>query len=103
MNGTLAWIDINVNIKTAICEVVKEDSLLLYSVFWDDLRYNNFTEMSDYLKEKFRTTNKLYYLRSAYLIDSVTQRCNKLQSVNFLVDQSGSVGIDSFNLALKFL
>lgn len=59
--------------------------------------------MSDYLKGKFRSTNELYYLRSAYLIDSVTQRCNKSQSVSFLVDQSGSIGATGFQLALDFL
>lgn len=42
--------------------------------------------MSDYLKNQFDLTNELYYLRSSYLIDSVTKKCNKMQSVNFLVD-----------------
>lgn len=59
--------------------------------------------MSDYLKDQYRKTNQLYNLRSAYLIDSVTQRCNKLQSVNFLVDESGSIGAPGFQLALSFL
>lgn len=59
--------------------------------------------MSEYLKDQYRKTNQLYFLRSAYLIDSVTQRCNKHQSVNFLVDQSGSIGAPSFKLALDFL
>lgn len=59
--------------------------------------------MSDYLKAEFKATNELYYLRSAYLIDSVTKRCNKIQAVNFLVDQSGSIGAANFALALDFL
>lgn len=59
--------------------------------------------MSDYLKGQYRTTNQLYNLRTAYLIDSVTQRCNKYQSVNFLVDESGSIGAAGFQLALDFL
>lgn len=42
-------------------------------------------------------------LHAAYLIDSVTQKCNKLQSVNFLVDESGSIGAPGFQLALDFL
>ena len=42
-------------------------------------------------------------MRSAYLIDSVTIRCNKYQSVNFLVDESGSIGASNFQYALKFL
>lgn len=59
--------------------------------------------MSTYLKEQYTTTNQLYFLRSAYLIDSVTQRCNKYQSVNFLVDESGSIKASNFQLALDFL
>lgn len=59
--------------------------------------------MADYLKDKFRETNKLYYQRSAYLIDSVSKRCNKYQSVNFLIDESGSIGAPGFQLALDFL
>lgn len=42
-------------------------------------------------------------LHAAYLIDSVTQQCTKVQSVNFLVDQSGSIGLPNFQLALQFL
>lgn len=37
------------------------------------------------------------------MIDAVTQKCNKLQSVNFLVDESGSIGAAGFQLALDFL
>lgn len=59
--------------------------------------------MATYLKDKFRETDKLYYLRSSYLIDSVSKRCNKYQSVNFLVDESGSIGASAFRLALDFL
>lgn len=33
----------------------------------------------------------------------MTQKCNKLQSVNFLVDESGSIGATGFKLALDFL
>lgn len=59
--------------------------------------------MSNYLKEQYKKTDKLHYLRSAYLIDSVTQRCNKYQSVTFLVDESGSIGSANFQLARDFL
>jgi hypothetical protein len=59
--------------------------------------------MASYLKDKFRETDKLYYQRSAYLIDSVSKRCNKYQSVNFLVDESGSVQAGPFRMALDFL
>jgi len=59
--------------------------------------------MSSFLKKQYTQTNKLYFLRSAYLIDSVTQRCNKYQSVSFLVDESGSIGATNFQLAKDFL
>jgi endonuclease IV len=42
-------------------------------------------------------------LHASYLIDAVTQKCNKQQSINFLVDQSGSIGAPGFQLALDFL
>ena len=59
--------------------------------------------MSEYLKKKYESTNELFYLRSAYLIDSVTQRCNKHQSISFLIDESGSIGNVNFQLAKAFL
>ena len=37
------------------------------------------------------------------MIDSVTQTCNKIQSVNFLVDESGSIGALNFEMARQFL
>ena len=83
--------------------MIKEDKTLLSGPFWDDFKANNFTEMASYLKDKFRETDKLYYQRSAYLIDSVSKRCNKYQSVNFLVDESGSIGPGPFRMALDFL
>jgi len=42
-------------------------------------------------------------LRSSYLIDAVTQKCNKYQSINFLIDESGSIGSANFALTLNFL
>jgi len=60
--------------------------------------------MSGYLKQLYQVNNeKGYCLRSAYLIDSVTGVCEKYQSVNFLVDESGSIGVVNFNLVLGFL
>ena len=55
------------------------------------------------LKTTHSTSTCLECLHSAYLIDSVTTRCNKHQSVNFLVDQSGSVGAVAFQSNLDFL
>lgn len=42
-------------------------------------------------------------MHAAYLIDSVTHVCNKDQSINFLVDESGSIGPVGFKTALEFL
>lgn len=33
----------------------------------------------------------------------MTQKCNKTQSINFLVDESGSIGAASFVMAIEFL
>jgi hypothetical protein len=37
------WTDINVNVRTAVSEVIKEDKTLLSGAFWDDFKANNFT------------------------------------------------------------
>jgi len=37
------------------------------------------------------------------LIDSITQSCDKYQSVNFLVDESAAIGSSNFNYAKTFL
>lgn len=42
-------------------------------------------------------------MRSAYLINSVTQSYNKYQSVNFLVDESSAIGTTNFNYVKTFL
>ena len=85
-NGTRNWSNININIKTALGMVLKEDKSLINSTFWDSFTHNNFTSMSDYLKTEFKKTDNLELLHSSYLIDSVTKKCNRLQSINFLVD-----------------
>ncbi len=102
-NGTKTWAALNINIKTAILMVVKEDSTCLANQFWAAFTTNTFSDMSDYLKNQFDLTNQLYYLRSSYLIDSVTKKCNKVQSVNFLVDESGSIQAANFVFAKQFL
>lgn len=75
----------------------------LGSNFWSNFQYNSWAAMSSELKTHYTDNNCLECLRSAYLIDSVTIRCNKYQSVNFLVDQSGSIGAANFQYALKFV
>jgi hypothetical protein len=57
LNGTRSWASLNINIKTAVCEAIKEDKNLMYSVFWENFKANNFIEMSNYLKTQFRKTN----------------------------------------------
>ena len=73
------------------------------SAFWTAFLSNDWTTMSNTLKTTHSTSTCLECLHSAYLIDSVTTRCNKHQSVNFLVDQSGSVGAVAFQSNLDFL
>lgn len=71
--------------------------------FWSNFQFNNWAQMSSELKDQYTSQACLECLRSAYLIDSVTIRCNKYQSVNFLVDESGSIGAINFQFALDFL
>lgn len=99
------WADININIKTAVLETAKYymNTDFTSSTFWTNFQYNNWALMSSELKDTYQNAKCLECLRSAYLIDSVTVRCNKYQSVNFLVDQSGSIGAANFQYALRFL
>lgn len=101
----LSWGDININIKTAVLETAKYymNFDFISGSFWTNFQYNNWALMSSELKDTYQNAKCLECLRSAYLIDSVTVRCNKYQSVNFLVDQSGSIGASNFQYALKFL
>lgn len=101
----LAWADININIKTAVLETAKYymNTDFVTGSFWTNFQYNNWALMSSELKDTYQNSKCLECLRSAYLIDSVTVRCNKYQSINFLVDQSGSIGASNFQYALKFL
>jgi hypothetical protein len=73
------------------------------SSFWTAYLLNNFTPMSTELKTSYTQLNCRECLHSAYLIDSVTSTCNKYQSINFLVDESSSIGSSSFSSALSFL
>jgi hypothetical protein len=100
-----AWADLNINIKTAVIEMGKYWMNTDYygGTFWSNFQYNSWAAMSTELKTNYVNNNCLECLRSAYLIDSVTIRCNKYQSVNFLVDQSGSIGASNFQYALKFV
>jgi hypothetical protein len=58
----------------------------LGSNFWTNFQFNNWVFMSKELKNNYVNDKCIECLRSAYLIDSVTTRCNKYQSVNFLID-----------------
>lgn len=70
---------------------------------WTKVVENQYTQLSKQLKEYYKQYDEQIDLHAAYMIDSVTQKCNKLQSVNFLVDESGSIGAPGFQLALQFL
>lgn len=80
------WANINVNIKTAVLQTAKMQSDFTTSTFRNNLLRNNFSAMSAELKGNYNLTNGTAWLRSAYLIDSVTSVCNKYQSISFLVD-----------------
>ncbi len=75
----------------------------LGSSFWNNFLFNNWADMSSELKAEHSSTGCPECLHSAYLIDSVTTTCNKYQSINFLIDESGSVGNTAFKNALSFL
>lgn len=102
---SLLWADLNINIKTAVLEMAKYNinSNFIGSTFWTYFLFNNFLMMSNELKANHSTYNCPECLHSAYLIDSVTTRCNKYQSINFLVDESGSIGSGPFQYAKDFL
>ncbi len=78
---SLAWVDININIKTAVIEMAKYNmnTHFLTSTFWNNFLTNNWSSMSSELYTNHTNTNYSCpeCLRSAYLIDSVTIPCNK--------------------------
>lgn len=71
--------------------------------FWNNFLFNNWVAMSSELKSNNSQSTCPECLHSAYLIDSVTTRCNKYQSISFLVDESGSIGSSAFVYAKSFL
>ena len=101
---TETWANLNINIRTALLSKLKDDkSLIGDTFFWANVCTNNFEAISEELKGNYSQEDDLLDLHEAYLIDSVTQECNKTQSINFLVDESGSIGSDGFEMALHFL
>jgi hypothetical protein len=99
------WANLNINIKTAVVEMAKYNmnQNFLGGTFWNSFLFNNWVSMSSELKTNNSQNGCPECLHSAYLIDSVTTRCNKYQSVSFLVDESGSVGSTAFQYAKSFL
>lgn len=73
------------------------------SALWDKLIKNDFIGISAELKEDYTKSGEQMDLHAAYLIDSVTEVCDKDQSINFLIDESGSIGPAGFTTALNFL
>ena len=99
--NTVQWDSLNINIRTAILSKLKEnEGLLGDSEFWAQVCLNNFEAVSDELKLEYEGSDDQVDLHAAYLIDSVTQQCDKYQSVNFLVDESGSITAPGFALCL---
>lgn len=47
------------------------------STFWTNLCKNDFAELSTELKDYYQANNNQIDLHAAYLIDSVTQECDK--------------------------
>lgn len=63
---------------------------------WNCVLRNDFIAVSTHIKTSYESTGSLEELHASYLIDSVTIECDKRQSINFLVDQSGSIGQTNF-------
>lgn len=99
------WANLNINIKTAVVEMAKYNmnQNFLGGSFWKNFLFNNWAAMSSELKGNNVQNSCPECLHSSYLIDSVTTRCNKYQSINFLVDESGSIGSSAFQHAKSFL
>lgn len=99
---TKAWTALNINIRTAVLYMVRSyPSWMGSGTFWTHLIANNFTQVSSTIKKSYESTKQLEELHASYLIDSVTIPCNKHQSVNFLVDQSGSIGQTNFETYVR--
>jgi hypothetical protein len=83
-----AWASLNINIKTAVVEMAKYNinQNFIGGSFWNSFLFNNWVAMSSELKSNDSQSACPECLHSAYLIDSVTTRCNKYQSISFLVD-----------------
>ena len=105
ISSAAAWANLNINIKTAVLEMAKYNMNVnfLAGSFWNNLLFNNWPSMSSELKTSNVNNSCPECLHSSYLIDSVTTRCNKYQSISFLVDESGSIGASAFQYAKSFL
>jgi hypothetical protein len=102
--NTSTWVNLNINVKTALLETLKENLTLMgNSNFWNYFLSNNFASMSTYLKQQYNQTNQTLQLHSAYMIDSTLGVCNRQISISFLVDESGSIKAANFQLALNLL
>lgn len=88
ISSAATWANLNINIKTAVVEMAKYsmNQNFLGGTFWKNFLFNNWAAMSSELKASDANNSCPECLHSAYLIDSVTTRCNKYQSINFLVD-----------------
>lgn len=71
------WADININIKTAVLQSLKESwaKIETGNILWQSFLTNDYRKMSDTLKDEYRVSNEKEKLHTAYLIDSVISTC----------------------------
>ena len=103
--SSVAWSALNINIITSVLEVAKMhmNDNIFTTPFWGYFLSNNWAGMSSDLKANYSSNRQQEYLHCAYLIDSVTTPANKYQSINFLADESSTIGSSNFNRITAFL
>jgi len=103
--SSLTWSSLNINIITSVLEIAKihMNNNIYTTSFWNYFLDNNWAAMSSDLKASYVSNQQQEYLHSAYLIDSVTTEVNKYQSINFLADESSTIGSSNFNHITAFL
>ena len=103
--SSVAWSSFNINLVTAILEVAKlqMNDNFQSTQFWSHLLDNNWSAMISDLQLNYSSTSRVEYLHSSYLVEAATTVYNKSQSVNFLVDQSATVGASNFANMKAFL
>jgi hypothetical protein len=103
--SSLSWASLPTNIVTAVLEVAKlqMNANFLASSAWSLLLGNNWIGLASDFRASYGSLGKVEYLRCAYLVESVGVTYNKYQSVNFLADESATVGAGNFAQITAFL